>query len=189
MDDDLISISEAARKIGLNKSTLIRQVKSEKIRSHNGKVRLSEVLEDRAANIEEAIGGGVKASLGAEPMHASVHASTDDAANGDIDDDAQIIVDGEAMPIGKAKALKETYLARLRKLEFETKSERLIDADTAKKMVFELSRADRDAWTNWPAQVSPLIAAELGVPLVALAVILEKYVRQHLSERGDPTLR
>jgi transposase-like protein len=40
---DLISISEAARKIGINKSTLSRQVDSRAVRSHGGKVVLSEV--------------------------------------------------------------------------------------------------------------------------------------------------
>jgi hypothetical protein len=193
VDDELISISEAARKIGLNKSTLIRQVQSGKIRSHNGKVRLSEVLEDRAANIEEAIGGGAKSpsdrpATGA--MHAPVHASFDDASDdGDAVEASMVIVDGQAMPLGKARALKETYLARLRKLEFEVKSGALVDAEAAKKAVFDLSRQDRDAWANWPSRVAPLIAAELGVDLVKLAVILEKHVREHLAERTQPALR
>jgi DNA-directed RNA polymerase specialized sigma54-like protein len=47
-----ISISEAARKIGINKSTLSRQVEGKAVRSHGGKVVLSEVLADRAANID-----------------------------------------------------------------------------------------------------------------------------------------
>lgn len=50
--DDLISLSEAARQIGVNKSTLSRQVASGAIRSHSGKVWLSKVLADRAANID-----------------------------------------------------------------------------------------------------------------------------------------
>ena len=50
--DELISIAEAAKRVGVNKSTLSRQVKSGAVRSHKGKVRLSEVLEDRANNID-----------------------------------------------------------------------------------------------------------------------------------------
>lgn len=41
---ELISISEAARKIGVNKSTLSRQVESGAVRSHGGKVVLAEVV-------------------------------------------------------------------------------------------------------------------------------------------------
>jgi hypothetical protein len=41
------SASEAARTIGINKSTLSRQVDSGAIRSYQGKVVISEVIEDR----------------------------------------------------------------------------------------------------------------------------------------------
>lgn len=197
MDDPLISIAEAARKVGVNKSTLSRQVKGGAIRSYDGLVRLSEVLEDRANNIDASIWANRGKPSPATALHATLHATVPDPealhATLDDDDDAddatEVIVDGEAMPLGKAKALKETYLARLRRLEFEVKSSRLVDADAAKKAVFDLSRQDRDSWTNWPARVSPLIAAELGVDQVRLAVVLEKYVREHLSERAQPALR
>jgi hypothetical protein len=51
--------------------------------------------------------------------------------------------------------------------------------------VFELARRDRDALLNFPAQKSPMIAAEVGADQVKLTVVLEKYVRQFLSERAD----
>lgn len=69
------------------------------------------------------------------------------------------------------------------------KSGRLVDAEAAKKAVFDLSCQDRDSWANWPSRVTPLIAAELGVDLVNLAVILEKHVREQLAERAQPALR
>jgi hypothetical protein len=53
-DEPLISVAEAAREIGLNRSTLSRQVSAGAIRSHGGKVRLSEILADRAANIDSS---------------------------------------------------------------------------------------------------------------------------------------
>lgn len=214
VDDPLVGIREAARKIGINHSTLSRQVKAGLIRSHDGLVRLSEVLEDRANNIDnslwaqrkkDSVAGGdkvVHALLDpGKVVHApagdddgALHAPPADEAlfggtEGDEDDETVVIVDGKAMPLGKAKALKETYLARLRKLEFEMKSGRLVDADAARKMVFDLSRQDRDSWTNWPSRVAPLMAAELGIDLVKLAVILEQYVREHLNERAQPALR
>jgi hypothetical protein len=192
VDDPLISISEAARNVGINKSTLSRQVKSGAIRSYDGLVRLSEVLEDRANNIDASIWANRGKARAPDALHATplalapLHATPED--DGD-DDEAEVVIDGGSMPLGKAKALKETYLARLRRLEFEVKSGRLVDADAAKKAVFDLSRQDRDSWANWPSRVAPLIAAELGVDLVNLAVILEKHVREQLAERAQPALR
>jgi hypothetical protein len=54
-DEALIGITEAARQIGISHSTLSRQVKLGQVRSHRGKVRLSEVLQDRANNIDNTI--------------------------------------------------------------------------------------------------------------------------------------
>jgi hypothetical protein len=44
---DLISIAAAAKEIGVNRSTLWRAVQRGRVRSHGGRVRLSEVLADR----------------------------------------------------------------------------------------------------------------------------------------------
>jgi hypothetical protein len=71
--EELISLRDAAREIGINVSTLSRQVKSGAVRSHDGKVRLSEVLEDRANNIDltqsrrRPKGEGAQASATAAP--------------------------------------------------------------------------------------------------------------------------
>jgi hypothetical protein len=47
----VISIAEAARAIGLNRSTLSRQVRRGLIRSYPNGVVLAEVIADRATNI------------------------------------------------------------------------------------------------------------------------------------------
>lgn len=157
-DDPLVLPAEAARQLNLNRSTLSRQIANRQVRSHNGKVRVSEVREDRARNLRSA-----------EPA---------------------IVEDTTSAPsFARARAVKETYLAQLRRLEFQVKSGALISADKVRTAVFDLARQDRDALSNWPAQSAPTMAAELGVDSVKLAVVLEKYVRQHLAERSDPELR
>jgi len=55
---ELISISEAARLIGINKSTLSRQVESGAIRSHDGKVVLAEVVALSSGEGPPAVTGG-----------------------------------------------------------------------------------------------------------------------------------
>lgn len=169
--EPLISIAAASREIGLNKSTLSRQVNSGAVRSHDGKVRLSEVYEDRAKNIDAAIWSNRRK---AGKAHATVGG---DDLNG-------VEIDGQIFDINAAKALKETYLGRLAQLKFKVESDDLVDQEAVHKAVFALSRQDRDAWSNWPARVAPLIASELGVDQVALAVTLERYVREHLAEQS-----
>jgi hypothetical protein len=92
----------------------------------------------------------------------------------------------------EAQRRKENYLARLRQLEFEVKSGRLVDAATVRNRFFALARENREAMTSWPAQVAPLIAAQIGADQVKLAVALDLHVRKFLADRarlhrgGDP---
>lgn len=159
--DELISIREAARKIGLNVSTLSRQVRDGSIRSHDGKVRLSEVLQDRAANIDLRKARGRRGA--AQPT---------------------LRVDGVEMTLYEARAIRETYAAKLLELEFQVKSGKLVDAEAVRNSVFKLSREFRDALQNWPAQVAPLIAAEFNVNGAALAASLDEHIRRFLLEQS-----
>ena len=53
-DEKLIGIREAARKVGIAHSTLSRQVTRGQVRSHGGKVKLSEVIHDRKHNLDHS---------------------------------------------------------------------------------------------------------------------------------------
>ena len=189
--DPLISVREAARRLGLNKSTLGRQIRDGSIRSVEGKVRFSEVLEDRANNIDLSRatgnpkgGKGAGASTRDAPADAPFDAPPDDE-DADLADTI-VMVDGQALPFPIAKALKETYLARLRRLEFEAKSGALVDRALARKLFFDTARENRDAWTNWPARISLELAAELSVDARILNQSLDRLVHQHLAEMGEP---
>jgi phage terminase Nu1 subunit (DNA packaging protein) len=56
MADEIISIAAAAKAIGVNRSTLSRQIASGAIRSHPGGVKLAEVIEDRKRHVDERSG-------------------------------------------------------------------------------------------------------------------------------------
>ena len=88
-----------------------------------------------------------------------------------------------------AQRRKEVALARLRELELAQKDGQLLNADDVRAEVGRIARQERDALSNWPARVAPLIAAELGVEQVRLTVILEKHVRDFLAERSEAVLR
>lgn len=200
LSDPLITISAAAARLGINRSTLSRQIKTGAVRAYGQKVRFSEVLADRAANIDLTRSGrrdGVteveaeaRASRVASPPDATVDATADPEDEALLD---VVIVDGQAMPFAKARALKETYLARLRKLEFDEKAGALVDRALAEKLFFDTAREYRDAWQSWPARVAILMADEIKVdPQTgkvdprSLTAVLMAYVRQHLAEMGEP---
>jgi hypothetical protein len=163
------------------------------VRAYGQKVRFSEVLADRAANIDLTRSGrwdGVteveaeaRASAVASPPDATADATVDPADEALLD---AVIVDGQAMPFAKARALKETYLARLRKLEFDEKSGALVDRALAEKLFFNTAREYRDAWQSWPARIAIMMADELKVDARALTIVLNAHVRQHLAEMGEP---
>jgi transposase-like protein len=157
MSDDLISIAEAARQIGVNKSTLARQVKAGSIRSHDGKVRLSEVLEDRAANIDLTRSqrrDGRGDALEIAPLHIAPDATEDATVGEDYDPATVVFVDGVALPYAKARALKETYLAWLRKLEFDQKRGALIEVDAAAEVVEQEYATVRERLLAIPGKVA-----------------------------------
>lgn len=77
-------------------------------------------------------------------------------------EDEQVIprAGNAAQTFAQSRAVKEAYLARLAKLEFEEKSGRLVNADGMKNEAFKLARIVRDAILNIPDRISAELAAE-----------------------------
>lgn len=60
----------------------------------------------------------------------------------------------------QARTLREAYMARLAKLEYEEKSGRLVAADSVKNEAFRMARIVRDNLLNIPDRVSSELANE-----------------------------
>jgi len=58
----------------------------------------------------------------------------------------------------------------------------LISRDRAVMKAFSFSRRLRDRWLAWPARVGPQLAAQFELDASAVTVVLEGYVREHLTE-------
>ncbi len=132
--DPLVSISAAAREIGVHQSTLSKQVREGAVRSHDGRVRLSEVLADRAANIDLGRSNRRRGAIdnpGATAAPVPAEPDVEDAGADDGAPEQAVIVDGVAVSYAAARAMKEGYLARLKQLEFETKRGALVSTDDA----------------------------------------------------------
>jgi transposase-like protein len=72
-EEPLVSLAEAARNIGVHRSTLSRQTASGQVRNWGGKVRVSEVVADRAANVKPPV-RQAQQRVGQSPDIQSVHA-------------------------------------------------------------------------------------------------------------------
>ena len=85
----------------------------------------------------------------------------------------------------QAETVKENYLAKLRKLEYEKKAGKVVEVEPLKKILFELWRRERDALLNLPSRIGAVIAAELGIDQNRLVILLEKSIHEFLAERSD----
>lgn len=84
----------------------------------------------------------------------------------------------------QARTANEVLKAQTNKVRLARLKGELVDRSQAIAQVFQLARAERDAWLNWPARVSATLAAELGIEAHTLHVSLEREVRRHLEELG-----
>jgi hypothetical protein len=67
---------------------------------------------------------------------------------------------GSALSFAHARAVRETYAARILRLEFEQKSGRLVDKNDLKLKLTKLHMAIRDSLRTIPDRVAPVLAAE-----------------------------
>jgi hypothetical protein len=96
-----------------------------------------------------------------------------------------------AMTFMQARTANEVLKAQERRLRLQRMKGELVDRAKAVAQVFRLAREERDAWVNWPARVTAMMAAELGLEQHQLHTVLERHVREHLGELAEirPNLR
>lgn len=83
----------------------------------------------------------------------------------------------------QSRAIKEAYLARLAKLEYEEKSAVLVRADSVKVSWFNTLRVLRDRALNLPDRLAPVLATENDPRKVG--EILDVELRQILNDAAD----
>ena len=96
-----------------------------------------------------------------------------------------------AMTFMQARTANEVLKAQERRLRLQQMKGELVDRAKTVAQVFRLARDERDAWVNWPARVAAMMAGELEVDPHQLHTVLERHVRNHLSELAEvrPNLR
>ena len=102
-----------------------------------------------------------------------------------------LVADGDARQperatsYAQARAMHEVLKAQERQLKLGKQRGELVDRSRAVALVFRLARQERDAWLNWPARVSALMAGELGVDVHVMQELLDRHVRQHLGDLAE----
>jgi hypothetical protein len=87
-----------------------------------------------------------------------------------------------------ARAARESYLARLAKLDFEERSGRLVNADDVRAQVFALGRRMRDAMVALPDRLAPVLIGQTDQAVIHR--ILTNEILSCLSELSlAPALR
>jgi hypothetical protein len=83
----------------------------------------------------------------------------------------------------RARAVRENYLARLAKIEFEERSGKLISRDEVQVAAFNRFRTFRDGMLNIPDRVAAVLAAETDTAKVHGLLTTE--IRKALHEFAD----
>jgi hypothetical protein len=90
---------------------------------------------------------------------------------------------GGALEYARARAVRETYEARLARLKYEEKLRKLLNADEVEVAAFNRFRGFRDRMLNIPDQLAPVLAAETDPRRVH--ELLAAAIRQALQESAD----
>ncbi len=91
----------------------------------------------------------------------------------------------EGTPYARLKVAQLALKVEAQRLALDENKRRLLDVGEANATIDEIAGAMRDALLNWPARVSGLIAAELGVDPHLLQTILQGHITDLLSEAAD----
>ena len=194
MDARRTSNRELARRLGVSETAVRRAEKAGRIhREADGSWDPARVRAAWAGNTDPAQqrrkpGAGER--IGRPARMKPVPEAALGAVRDTLREHGQSVSAG-GMSFMQARTANEVLKAQERRLRLQQMKGELVDRAKAVAQVFRLARNERDAWVNWPARVSAMIAAELEVDTHKLHTVLERQVRDHLNELAEfrPSLR
>jgi pyruvate/2-oxoglutarate dehydrogenase complex dihydrolipoamide acyltransferase (E2) component len=165
----LISQRAYAKHRGVSLAAVQKAIKAGRIRTAaDGKIDAAQADADWERNTGPRQQPGKTASSPASPKSAPPPAA-------------------EPMPGGldyaRARAVRENYMARLAKIDFEERSGKLVSRDEVQVAAFNKFRTFRDGMLNIPDRVSAMLAAESDASKVHGSLTTE--IRKALLEFAD----
>jgi len=127
---------------------------------------------------------GKKSGEKGDKKSGSQKIETEDLGGASCEDEQKITDLGTARTFAEARAVKEDYLARAAKLDYEKKAGLLIDTETVYRENARAGKLLRDAILSIPDRVAPSLTAAIGAKVSAAAVYaaLEGELRNLLQE-------
>lgn len=93
---------------------------------------------------------------------------------------------GGSLDLASADKVKANALALKHLLAARRAAGELIETQTAEAVLFDQARMAREAWTNWPTRVGPMIATDLGLAPETVVEALTRHVHAQLVDLGEP---
>ena len=87
--------------------------------------------------------------------------------------------------MAKMRTAKMGFEARLLQIELKKMEGNALDRTEVEAAVFGRARFERDSWHGWSARASVAIASELSVEPQAAHALLDRLVREHLTELAE----
>jgi hypothetical protein len=150
MDRELVSLREFGRRVGVSHVMILKSIKSGRIQKEpDGRIDFHKQIENWGRNRD--------ISKSREPDKKPVEKPKEKPKT-----DEEISIPQETMhPFAKAKLAKETYTAKLRQIEYESASGKLIEKSLAVSAVQKFGRWIRDSIMTIPDRVAAEEAAGL----------------------------
>ena len=92
-----------------------------------------------------------------------------------------MVARGEAPDLGQSERMKAAVAAANRLFDMEERAGRLLDAEEAAQLAFQMTRAFRDGLITWAARMGPLLAQEFGLDAGAFSQRLKGAVNDLLQ--------
>jgi hypothetical protein len=196
MDARTTSNRDLARRLGVSETAVRRAEKAGRIgREADGSWDLTKVQAAWAGNTDpsQQRRPPIRAQHRARPARLAMK-PVPEAAVGAVREtlrESGEPVSAGGMTFMQARTANEVLKAQERRVRLQGMKGELVDRARAVAQVFKLARDERDAWVNWPARVAAIMAAELELDTHKLHTVLERHVREHLSELAEirPSLR
>lgn len=125
-----------------------------------------------------------------ERLHSSYRKRPDPQATGEKQREVVEAAGVADISFSEARAMKEKYLAALRKLEFEEKSGKLIPACDVEEIILRLVVATKTRFLGVPSKLGPLLSELVGDDKIAnqAVAVIDSEIRSsllELSREGD----
>ncbi|MFP5515457.1 MAG: hypothetical protein ACLGJC_20525 [Alphaproteobacteria bacterium] len=150
-----------------------------------GRFRAPTKAEAEALTADDGLQPGLQPADG-EPVYTEQPDGAAPMDYGAAEDFLQRLLNGQFASIAVAGQVKENALAGVRVLEFLKTANSLVDLEVARDVLFEQARSFRDALMNWPTDIGPRLAAELGQPADKVTGALTRHVHTLLTDLGEP---